>query len=93
LNRYVSRQNKQQNGIIAPFEDEGENDKMEAVVLNPEIGITLGVMGVAIILFITNAVRVDVVGIIMIVALPLLKIIEPKRDYPVPGENGKRLSR
>lgn len=51
---------------------------MESVVLNSEIVITLGVMGVAIILFITNAVRVDVVGIIMIVALPLLKIIEPK---------------
>ena len=51
---------------------------MEGVVFNQEIAITLGAMTVAIILFITNAVRVDVVGIIMVVALPLLKIIDPK---------------
>ena len=51
---------------------------MEGAVFTQEIGVTLAVMAVAIILFITNAVRVDVVGIIMVVALPLLNIIEAK---------------
>ncbi|MFC1827720.1 SLC13 family permease [Thermodesulfobacteriota bacterium] len=51
---------------------------MEGAVFTQEIGITLAVMAVAIILFITNAVRVDVVGIIMVVTLPLLNIIEAK---------------
>ena len=49
---------------------------MEGAVFTQEIGVTLAVMAVAIILFITNAVRVDVVGIIMVVALPMLKIVE-----------------
>ena len=49
---------------------------MEGVVFTQEIGVTLAVMAVAIILFITNAVRVDVVGIIMVVALPLLNIVD-----------------
>ena len=51
---------------------------MEGAVFTQEIGLTLAVMAVAIILFITNAVRVDVVGIIMIVSLPLLNIVEAK---------------
>jgi di/tricarboxylate transporter len=51
---------------------------MEGAVFTQEIGITLAVMSVAIILFITNAVRVDVVGIIMVVTLPLLNIVEAK---------------
>ena len=51
---------------------------MEGVVFTQEIGLTLAVMAVAIILFITNAVRVDVVGIIMVVTLPLLNIVEAK---------------
>lgn len=51
---------------------------MEGVIFTQEIGLTLAVMTVAIILFITNAVRVDVVGIIMIVTLPLLNIIDAK---------------
>jgi len=51
---------------------------MEGVVFTQEIGLTLAVMAVAIVLFITNAVRVDVVGIIMVVTLPLLNIIEAK---------------
>jgi di/tricarboxylate transporter len=51
---------------------------MEGLVFTQEIGVTLAVMAVAIILFITNAVRVDVVGIIMVVTLPLLNIIEAK---------------
>jgi len=51
---------------------------MEGVVFTQEIGVTLAVMAVAIVLFITNAVRVDVVGIIMVVTLPLLNIIEAK---------------
>lgn len=51
---------------------------MEGVIFTQEIGLTLAVMTVAIVLFITNAVRVDVVGIIMVVALPLLNIVEAK---------------
>jgi di/tricarboxylate transporter len=51
---------------------------MDSVVLTQEIMITLAVMGVAIMMFISNIVRVDVVGIIMVVALPMLNIIEPK---------------
>jgi di/tricarboxylate transporter len=49
---------------------------MQEAVFTQEIGITLALMAVAIVLFITNAVRVDVVGIIMVVALPLLHIVE-----------------
>ena len=51
---------------------------MQEALFTSEIGITLALMAVAIALFITNAVRVDIVGIIMIVALPLLNIIEAK---------------
>ncbi len=51
---------------------------MEGVIFTQEIGVTLAVMAVAIILFITNAVRVDVVGIIMVVSLPLLNIIDAR---------------
>ena len=51
---------------------------MQEVVFTQDIGVTLAVMAVAIVLFITNVVRVDVVGIIMVVALPLLNIIDPK---------------
>jgi len=51
---------------------------MQEIVFTPDIGITLAVMTAAIIMFITNVVRVDVVGIIMVVALPLLNIIEAK---------------
>ncbi len=49
---------------------------MEGVVFTHQIGMTLAVMAIAIILFITNVVRVDVVGLIMVVALPLLNIID-----------------
>ena len=49
---------------------------MQEAVFTQEIGVTLALMTVAIVLFITNAVRVDVVGIIMVVALPLLHIVE-----------------
>ncbi|MFC1512897.1 SLC13 family permease [Thermodesulfobacteriota bacterium] len=51
---------------------------MDNVIFTQEIGMTLAVMGFAIVLFITNAVRVDVVGLIMVVALPLLNIVEAK---------------
>ena len=51
---------------------------MQEALFTQEIGITLALMTVAVALFITNAVRVDVVGIIMVVALPLLNIVEAK---------------
>lgn len=51
---------------------------MESIVFTQDIGLTLAVMAVAILLFVTNAVRVDVVGIIMVVTLPLLNIVDAK---------------
>lgn len=46
--------------------------------MTPEIMIVMGVLGLAILLFIFEWVRVDVVGIIMMVGLPLLGLVTPK---------------
>ncbi|HIJ78332.1 MAG: SLC13 family permease [Desulfobulbaceae bacterium] len=46
--------------------------------MTPEIMIVMAVLVVAILLFIFEWVRVDVVGIIMMVALPLLGLVTPK---------------
>ncbi|MDH3327622.1 MAG: SLC13 family permease [Desulfobulbaceae bacterium] len=46
--------------------------------MTPEILLVLGVLCVAILLFIFEWVRVDVVGIIMMVALPLLGLVTPQ---------------
>ncbi|MCK5403874.1 MAG: SLC13 family permease, partial [Desulfobulbaceae bacterium] len=46
--------------------------------MTPEIILVLGVLCVAILLFIFEWVRVDVVGIIMMVGLPLLGLVTPK---------------
>lgn len=46
--------------------------------MTPEIMLVMAVLGVAILLFIFEWVRVDVVGIIMMVGLPLLGLVTPK---------------
>lgn len=46
--------------------------------MTPEIMLVMGVLFVAILLFIFEWVRVDVVGIIMMVGLPLLGLVTPK---------------
>ncbi|OKY74054.1 MAG: SLC13 family permease [Desulfobulbaceae bacterium DB1] len=46
--------------------------------MTPEIILVMAVLGVAILLFIFEWVRVDVVGIIMMVVLPLLGLVTPK---------------
>ncbi len=50
----------------------------ETVVFTSQMGIVMGVLVLAIILFIFEFVRVDVVGIIMMVILPILGLVTPK---------------
>jgi len=49
-----------------------------AIVFTPQMGIVMGVLVLAILLFIFEFVRVDVVGIIMMVILPILGVVTPK---------------
>ncbi len=50
----------------------------ETIVFTSQMGIVMGVLVLAIILFIFEFVRVDVVGIIMMVILPILGLVTPK---------------
>lgn len=52
---------------------------MNELILTHDIMIVLGVLVVAILLFIFEWVRVDVVGIMMMVILPLLGVVTPKQ--------------
>jgi len=52
--------------------------KSGVIVFTPQIGIVLAVLVFAILLFIFEWVRVDVVGIIMMVILPILGVVTPK---------------
>ncbi len=52
---------------------------MQEFVMTTDIMIVLGVLTFAILLFIFEWVRVDVVGIIMMIVLPLLGVITPKQ--------------
>ncbi len=52
---------------------------MQELAMTTDIMIVLGVLCFAILLFIFEWVRVDVVGIIMMIALPLLGVITPKQ--------------
>ena len=47
--------------------------------MTPEIILVMAVLGFAVLLFIFEWVRVDVVGIIMMVLLPLLGLVTPKQ--------------
>ncbi len=48
------------------------------IIFSTQMGIVMGVLALAIILFIFEFVRVDVVGIIMMVILPILGVVTPK---------------
>jgi len=48
------------------------------VAITPQMEIVMGVLVLAIVLFIFEFVRVDVVGIIMMVILPILGVVTPK---------------
>jgi di/tricarboxylate transporter len=50
----------------------------EGIRITAQMGIVMGVLVLAIILFIFEFVRVDVVGIIMMVILPILGVVTPK---------------
>ncbi len=51
---------------------------VKTVIFTPQMGIVMGVLVLAILLFIFEFVRVDVVGIIMMVILPILGVVTPK---------------
>ncbi|MGA7145980.1 MAG: SLC13 family permease, partial [Desulfobacterales bacterium] len=49
--------------------------------MTPEMILTMIVLGFAVVLFIFEWVRVDVVGIIMMALLPLIGLISPKEAF------------
>jgi di/tricarboxylate transporter len=49
--------------------------------LTPDMMLVMGMIGVAIFLFIVEWVRVDVVAILMMVSLPLLHLVTPKEAF------------
>ncbi len=53
-------------------------EAVKTVSLTPQMGVVMGVLVLAILLFIFEFVRVDVVGIIMMVILPILGVVTPK---------------
>ncbi len=53
-------------------------EAVKTVTLTPRMGVVMGVLVLAILLFIFEFVRVDVVGIIMMVILPILGVVTPK---------------
>ncbi|MBN2502136.1 MAG: anion permease, partial [Anaerolineales bacterium] len=46
--------------------------------MTPEIGLTLGILGVAVIFFITEALRVDLVALLMLAALAITGLVTPE---------------
>ncbi len=50
----------------------------EKIAFTPQMGIVMAVLGLAILMFIFEWVRVDVVGWIMMVILPILGVVTPK---------------
>jgi Na+/H+ antiporter NhaD/arsenite permease-like protein len=56
-------------------------DIKEDSVMTPEMVLTMIVLGFAIVLFVFEWVRVDVVGIIMMVLLPLIGLISPREAF------------
>jgi len=54
---------------------------MEANMLTTEMIMVMGMIGVAIFLFIVEWIRVDMVAILMTVSLPLLKLVTPKEAF------------
>ncbi len=54
---------------------------MEPSVMNLEIAMVLGIIALAIFLFIVEWIRVDMVAILMTVLLPILKLVTPKEAF------------
>ena len=54
---------------------------MEANVLTTEMILVMGMIGVAVFLFIAEWIRVDMVAILMTVTLPLLHLVTPKEAF------------
>ena len=54
---------------------------MEPITLNAEIRIVLGIIALAVFLFIVEWIRVDMVGILMTVLLPVLNLVTPKEAF------------
>ncbi len=54
---------------------------MTEVVLTDQMWLVLGMIGLALLLFITEWVRVDVVGLLMMTILPLMGLLDPKRAF------------
>lgn len=54
---------------------------MEASTLTTEMIMVMGMIGIAIFLFIVEWIRVDMVAILMTISLPLLKLVTPKEAF------------
>ncbi len=54
---------------------------MEGMQLTTDMILVLGMIGIAVFLFIVEWVRVDVVAILMMVALPLLGLVDPNEAF------------
>ncbi|MBR9980051.1 MAG: SLC13 family permease [Desulfatitalea sp.] len=54
---------------------------MEPIVLNTEIVLVLGIIALAVFLFIVEWIRVDMVAILMTVLLPILNLVTPKEAF------------
>jgi len=54
---------------------------MEPIELNTEILMVLGIIGLAVFLFIVEWIRVDMVAILMTVLLPVLSLVTPKEAF------------
>lgn len=54
---------------------------MEPIVLNTEIALVLGIIALAVFLFIVEWIRVDMVAILMTVLLPILNLVTPKEAF------------
>ncbi|MFO7646149.1 MAG: SLC13 family permease [Desulfosarcina sp.] len=54
---------------------------MDPIVLNTEIVLVLGIIALAVFLFIVEWIRVDMVAILMTVLLPILNLVTPKEAF------------
>lgn len=55
---------------------------METLTLTNQMIEVLALIGLAVLLFVVEWVRVDVVGIMMMVFTPLLGLVTPRRRFP-----------
>ena len=52
---------------------------MESLAFTPQMGLVLSLIGLVLVLFVTEWVRADVVGLLMLVAIPLLGLLKPEQ--------------